>query len=74
MRPMSREGHGTPLYSCHGVFIDPSILRSNFPGMRLPWECQSQGIYWRYCVTGPELPFFHKRKGILKVGQSVKMS
>ena len=24
-------------------------------------------------VTGPELPFFHERKGILKVDQSVKM-
>ena len=25
-------------------------------------------------VTGPELPFFLKRKGILKIDQSVKMS
>ena len=24
-------------------------------------------------VTGPELPFFHKRKGALKIDQSVKM-
>ena len=24
-------------------------------------------------VTGPELPFFHKRKGILKTDQSVKI-
>ena len=24
-------------------------------------------------VTGPELPLFHKRKGILKIDQSVKM-
>ena len=24
-------------------------------------------------VTGPELSFFHKRKGILKTDQSVKM-
>ena len=24
-------------------------------------------------VTGPELPFFHKRKGVLKIDQSVKM-
>ena len=30
--------HATPLCSCHGVFIDQSIFRSNFPGMRLPWE------------------------------------
>ena len=46
-----------------------------FPGMKLPWEChdQSQDTYWRHCVTGPELPFFHKRKGVLKIDQSVKM-
>ena len=24
-------------------------------------------------VTGPELQFFHKRKGMLKIDQSVKM-
>ena len=44
--------------------------------MRLPWEYhnQSQDTNWRHCVTGPELPFFHKRKGVLKIDQSVKMS
>ena len=43
--------------------------------MRLPWEYhdQSQETNWRHCVTGPELPLFHKRKGILKIDQSVKM-
>jgi len=32
--------------------------------MRLPWEYygQSQETNWRHYVTGPELPFFHKRK------------
>ena len=42
--------------------------------MRLPWEChnQPQDTNWRHCVTGPELPFFHKRNGILKIDQSVK--
>ena len=34
--------HATPLYSCHGVFIDRFIFRSNFPGMRLPWEYHDQ--------------------------------
>ena len=43
--------------------------------MRLPWKChnQSQDTNWRHCVTGPELPFFHKRKGVLKIDQSVKL-
>ena len=43
--------------------------------MSLPWEChnQSQDANWRHCVTGPELPFFHKRKGVLIIDQSVKM-
>ena len=43
--------------------------------MRLPWEChnQSRDTNWRHCVTGPELPFFLKRKGVLKIDQSVKM-
>ena len=43
--------------------------------MRLPWEChnQSQDVNQRHCVTGPELPFFHKRKGVLKIDQCVKM-
>ena len=41
--------------------------------MRLPWAChnQSQDTNWRHCVTGPELPYFHKRKCVLD--QSVKM-
>ena len=62
-------------YSCHGVFIDRFVLRSNLLWMRLPWEChnQSQDTNWRHCVTGPELPFFHRRKGELKIDQSVKM-
>ena len=67
--------HATQLYSCHGVFIDRFIFRSNLLWMRLPWEChnQSQDTYWRHCVTGPELLFFHKRKGVLKIDQPVKM-
>ena len=65
----------TPLYFCHGVFIDRFIFRSSLLWMRLPWEChnQSQDTNWRHCVTGPELPFFHRRKGVLKIDQSVKM-
>ena len=37
-------------------------------------EChdQSQGTNWRHCVGGTEMPFFCKRKGILKIDQSVK--
>ena len=67
--------HATPLHSCHVVFIDRFIFRSNLLWMRLPWEChnQSHDTNWRHCVTGPELPFFHKRKGVLKIDQSVKM-
>ena len=59
----------------HYIFIDRSIFRSNFPGMILQWEYhdQSQETNRRQCVTGPELPFFHKRKAILKIDQSVKM-
>ena len=66
--------HATPLYFCHGVFIDRFIFKSNRLWMRLPWEChnQSQDTNCRHCVTGPELPFFHKRKGVLKIDQSVK--
>ena len=39
------------------------------------WLCVvlSQDTYWRHCVTGPELPFFRKRKGVLKIDQSVKL-
>ena len=43
--------------------------------MRLPWELHDQlkEINSCDCFTGPELPFFfHKRKGILKIDQSVK--
>ena len=67
--------HATPQYFCRSIFIDRCIFRSNLLWMRLPWEChnQSQDTNWRHCVTGPELPFFHKRKGILKIDQSVKM-
>ena len=67
--------HATPLYSCHGVFIDRFIFREGLLGIRLPWEChnQSQDTNWRHCVTGPELPFFHKRKVVQKMDQSVKL-
>ena len=44
--------------------------------MKLPWDChnQSQDTNWRHCVTEPELPFFHRRKGVLKIiDLSVKM-
>ena len=30
-------------------------------------------LIWRHCVSGSELPFFHKRKGILKIDQPAKM-
>ena len=71
--PMSRSMQ--LLYIPVTEFIDRLIFRSNFYGMKLPWEChdQSQETDWRHGVTGPELPFFHKRKGILKIDQSVKM-
>jgi len=36
--------HTTVLYSCHGIFKDQSIFRSNFPGMKLPWECHDQSL------------------------------
>ena len=67
--------HATPLYFCQGVFIDRFIFRPNLLWMRLPREChnQSQHTNWRHCATGPELHFFHKRKGVLKIDQSVKM-
>ena len=58
----------------YGVFLSRRFHR-NLLWMRLPWEChnQSQDTNWRHCVTDPELPFFHKRKGVLKIDQSVKM-
>ena len=61
------------IYSWHGVFLDRFIFRSNFPRMRLPWECHDRArvIDWRHCVTGPELPFFSKRNHTLKIDQSV---
>ena len=34
--------HATPLYSCHGVFIDRFMFRKNLLGIRLPWECHDQ--------------------------------
>ena len=44
--------------------------------MRPPWEChnQSQDTNRRQRVTGLELPLFHKRKGVLKIDQSLRMS
>ena len=29
-------------------------------------------LSWCHCVTEPQMPFFHKRKGILKIDRSVK--
>ena len=61
--------HATPLYFCHGVFINWFMFGSNLLWMRLPWECHNHKT--PIDVTGLELPFFHKRKGILKIDQSV---
>ena len=36
------KGHASALYSCHGIFIDRSLFKPNFRGMRLPWECYDQ--------------------------------
>ena len=60
---MSRSIPATPLYSCHRVFKYRFIFRSNFPVMRLPWEChdQLQETNWLLYGTVPELPFFHER-------------
>ena len=58
-----------------GRYHRPIYFRPNLLWMRLPREChnQSQHTNWRHCITGPELHFFHKRKGVLKIDQSVKM-
>ena len=34
---------------------------------------QLQESNWRHYVIGPQLPFFHKRKGALKMDKSLKM-
>ena len=43
--------------------------------MRLSWEChdESEETNWHHFVTGPKLSFFHKRKGRLKINQSIQM-
>ena len=58
--PMSRS------MQLHYVFIDRYIFRSNFPGIRLPWEYhnQSQETNWRHCVTGPETAFLSQKKKV----------
>ena len=61
--------HATPLHSCYGVFIDRLIFRLNFPGH----NCLMTNHKKQIDVTGPEQPFFHQRKGIPKIDQSVKV-
>ena len=73
--------HASLQYCCHGVFVDCFKFRSNCLQIRPPWEYHDHSLEtnWRHCVTGPELPFLLKRKGILKISsilkidQSVKM-
>ena len=64
--------HVTPLYSYDSIFIDQLFtFTSNFPGMRLLWECydQSQETVTvsldRNCLSS-----FPKRKDILKIDGS----
>ena len=51
------------------------IFRTNFPMNETLVEALTnhKKRIWRHCVNEPELPFFHKRKGILKIDGSVKM-
>ena len=56
--------------------VDRFIFGSNFPSV----ERDSHGIamsshtkLFDVTASRPELPFFHKRKGILKLDQSLKM-
>lgn len=44
-------------------FIDLSIFRSNFQWMRIneSTTTNQKKLIWRYSVTEPEMPFFHKK-------------
>ena len=74
----SMQLHYIPVTALHtDLFLDGIhrfIFRWNLLWMRLPWKChnQLQETNWHHCVAGPALPFFHKRKGVLKIDQSVK--
>ena len=66
--------HATTPPSCHGVFIDWFIFRSNFH----EWNSRGSAmtnhkkLIWPRYFAEPELPSFHKRKGIPKIDRSVK--
>ena len=60
---LSRRFHRPILFSIESTLNETSVGGHN----------QSQETNWRHCVTGPELPLFHRRKGELKIDQSVKM-
>ena len=51
-----------------------SLTDLSLDPISLEWDShdQLQETNWRHCVTRPELPFFHRRKDILKIDQSVK--
>ena len=55
-RPMCRS------MQLHYILKHRFNFRSNFSRMRLSWEShnKSQETNRRHCVTGPQLPFFHK--------------
>ena len=56
--------HKYEVFNC-SVFIDQFIFRSNFLGMRLPWEChdQSQESNWRHRT---ETAFLSQKKKYTK--------
>ena len=74
--PMSRSVHLHYIPVTAFSSYRPIYFLIDFPWNEAPvGEChdQSQQTHWRHGVTGPELPFFHKRNGTLKMDQSVKM-
>ena len=50
-------------YSCHSVSIDRLNFRSDFSGMRFPWECYDQ-LQESNGFTGPNFSFSQERNKV----------
>ena len=75
--PMSRSMQlnyiPVPVFSLTDLFLDRIFFEWDSRGSAITNHKTLIDESLHHCITGPELPFFHNRKGVLKIDQSVRM-
>ena len=69
-RSMQLNNIPVTVFSLTDLFLDRIFFEWDYRGSAIT---NHKTLLTSHCVTGLELPFFHNRKGVLKIDQSVRM-